>query len=449
MLAIISDLHLSDGSTTRTFDGEAFDVVAERVESAARSRGARELGLVLLGDIFDLVRTDYWLDAGIPPDERPWGGVLDPVTGMNRNAAECQRQYEAVLERALAANAPRSGRGLGPMLARLEEGADRLGIPFQATYIPGNHDRILHNFPSLRRRLQLAFPQIGAFDAVYRGEGYDLLARHGHEWDGNCHGLELVRRGLDGPGVAGRFDPAVYRVMAIGEVVTAELMSGLIHHARRMEANAELVERLRDVHHLSPMLGVFEWLEWFGGRESPAQQEILHAALERALDAVLGSSVAASWDRLKRDVLVSGDLVDRLQLARTLLLGDGFPQLRRRARRAMAVHHLLPAREHLLEGAAREFREGTVPPGTQFLVYGHTHRARHDYFHGETDGRVRMYVNSGAFLPVIARAADRRSFVSELQMTVVFAFRADEGAPRGGGQPSLEIWQGVRRPQPA
>lgn len=443
MLAIISDLHLSDGSTTRGFDAGALGVVAERVEAAARSRGAREIQLVLLGDIFDLVRTDYWLESGIPPDERPWGGEPDPETGMNRDREGCSRQYEAVLERVLAANAGDGTRGFGPMLARLAWVAARLGVDFRATYVVGNHDRVLHNFPSLRHRLQRAFPEITSFETAFRSDDYALVARHGHEWDPNCHGWALARHLSTAATGLGRFDSAAYRVMAIGEVVTAELMGGLLHHARRMGAEPELVDRLRDLQNLRPLLDVFEWLEWFGGSQSSEQQAILHAALGLALDGVLDSRFAATWDHVRRDILVAGDLVDRLQLARRLLLGRGFTQLRRRTRRVGAFHRLLHGPERLREGAAREFQDGTIPAGTRFLVYGHTHRARHDYFHGEVDGRVQMYVNSGAFLPLISRATDQRSFAAELQMTLAFGYSRDEGRARGG-QPELEVWTGAR-----
>ncbi len=76
MLVIISDLHPSDVGTTHAFDAAALEVISDRVDAAALSRGAREIRLVLLGD------TD-------------------------------------------------------------------------ATYVPGHHDRVLHNFPALRDRLTL------------------------------------------------------------------------------------------------------------------------------------------------------------------------------------------------------------------------------------------------------------------------------------------------------
>jgi hypothetical protein len=57
-----------------------------------------------------------------------------------------------------------------------------------------------------------------------------------------------------------------------------------------------------------------------------------------------------------------------------------------------------------------------------------------------------MYINTGTYLPLIARTADRRSFASSLQMSLVYLYREDEDA--GGkrlGTTSLDIWTGIRR----
>ncbi|NIP83315.1 MAG: hypothetical protein GWM90_30455 [Gemmatimonadetes bacterium] len=440
MLVLVSDLHLTDGTTANNFNPEAFGILSERIEAAVAARDAREVRLVLLGDIVDLVRTDYWLAEGIPPNERPWGGALDPSTGMNADLDRCERQFRDVLDRILEADA-RIG-GLGAMLTRLEQ---VFGDAFRVSYVIGNHDRVLHNFPSLRDRLRQAWPRIDELVAGIEAADYALVARHGHEWDVNTHGYRFAKDVLAGPPPADRFDAAAYRVMAIGEVVTAELMGGLIHHVRDAGGGEDLVRLLKDVNNVRPMLSVFEWLEWVGGQASAARREVLHAALGKALDGVLDSTLAAEWDRLKIDLLVTGDLVDRLQLARARLLGDSFDEFERRARWLAPLQKVLPRKDHLLEGAAHEYREGTVPDWTQFLVYGHTHRARRDYFSAELDGRVRMYVNTGTFLPLISRTADRRSFADELQMTMVFAYREDEDVEGKREGPSLDIWNGTRR----
>ena len=63
-----------------------------------------------------------------------------------------------------------------------------------------------------------------------------------------------------------------------------------------------------------------------------------------------------------------------------------------------------------------------------------------------TDGTFRMYVNTGTFLPLISRTRDGRSFASAQQMTMVFAYRADEDMQgKRDGTTSIDIWNGTRQ----
>ncbi|MEP7176190.1 MAG: hypothetical protein ABI860_06525 [Gemmatimonadales bacterium] len=444
MLAIVSDLHLTDQSTANNVNAEAFELLGSDILEVAGRRGARDIHLVLLGDILDLVRSDYWHRTSIPMGQRPWGGTLDRRTAMNVDRNAIRDQFHAVLTGILATP---TAQALGQMLATLGAGT----VPFRVTYVVGNHDRVLWNFPSLQEAVRTAWPSLSAFEHAVESAEYGVLGRHGHEWDENTHGWQFRRRVLVPGEVLDRFAPEAYETMAIGEVVTAELMSGLVFHARDQGAPEPLLGQLRDVNNLRPLLDVFAWLEWIGGVGDRAHRRLLHEALRRALDGLLESSLAHEWDRLATDYLVSGDLVDRLEQARAVLLGPDFESFHGRVealkRLQRLVPALMPAQDGLLEGARSEalFGEGTDAGGIQRVIYGHTHRARHDYFSGRPDGTVRMYINTGTFLPLIARAADGRTFASALQMTMVYAYGADEDTQRKrAGTSSLDIWNGTR-----
>jgi UDP-2,3-diacylglucosamine pyrophosphatase LpxH len=322
------------------------------------------------------------------------------------------------------------------------------------TYVPGNHERVLWNFPALRRQITAAIPQIATFARALESPEYGVLARHGHEWDDNCHGWRLRREVLGGGRDLDRFASEVYEVMAIGEAVTAELMGGLIHHARALGASAPLVEQLKEVNNLRPTLDVFAWLEWLGSAESKADSQILHQALAEALDGLLASDLARLWDRITPDILLTGDLVDRLQQAKAVLLGPDFDSFKGRVTALKKLQRifpfLAPENDQLMKGAGSEavFAEAQASRGIQRVIYGHTHRARHDYFAGDQDGRVKMYINAGTYLPLIARALDGRSFVSTMQMSIVYLYRQDEDTERKVERTSsLDIWTGIRRKQ--
>jgi hypothetical protein len=59
-----------------------------------------------------------------------------------------------------------------------------------------------------------------------------------------------------------------------------------------------------------------------------------------------------------------------------------------------------------------------------------------------------MYINTGTYLPLIARALDGRSFVSTMQMSIVYLYREDEDTERKVEKTSsVDIWTGIRRKQ--
>lgn len=446
MLLLISDLHISDERTAKNVNPEALKLLFSNVVETFGRRGAKEVHLVLLGDIFDLVRTDYWHRKSIPMQNRPWGGALDSRTAMNPQTSLVERQFSEILRDILVTDLAVELRN---QLATL---AGR--VPLHVTYVPGNHERVLWNFPELRRQITAAIPEIATFARVLESAEYGVLARHGHEWDDNCHGWRLMREVLGGGRDVDRFASEVYEVMAIGEVVTAELMGGLIHHARALGAPAPLVEQLKEVNNLRPTLDVFAWLEWLGSAESKADSQTLHHALAEALDGLLASDLARLWDRITPDILLTGDLVDRLQQAKAVLLGPDFDSFKGRVTALKKLQRLFPflapEDDQLVKGAGREavFADAQAARGIQRVAYGHTHRARHDYFAGDQDGRVKMYINTGTYLPLIARALDGRSFVSTMQMSIVYLYREDEDTERKAEKTSsVDIWTGIRRKQ--
>lgn len=84
MLVIISDLHLTDGTSGETIRPGAFSEFRESLRELAFDASWRSdkdyvpidgIDLVLLGDILDVIRSTRWSSA--PPQVRPWGNQND------------------------------------------------------------------------------------------------------------------------------------------------------------------------------------------------------------------------------------------------------------------------------------------------------------------------------------------------------------------------------------
>jgi len=84
VLVVISDLHLTDGTSGETIRTGAFKTLRERFRDLVHDASWRSddeyrplegVDLVLLGDIIDVIRSTRWCDA--PPEIRPWGNQND------------------------------------------------------------------------------------------------------------------------------------------------------------------------------------------------------------------------------------------------------------------------------------------------------------------------------------------------------------------------------------
>ncbi len=71
MLVFLSDVHLTDGSSGATIKATAFRIFAENLRKLADSVSPlEEIRVVLLDDIFDIIRSTMWVDATV--SVRPW-----------------------------------------------------------------------------------------------------------------------------------------------------------------------------------------------------------------------------------------------------------------------------------------------------------------------------------------------------------------------------------------
>ena len=452
MLAIISDLHLTDGTTAANVHGSAFELLAEEIESAIRKKGdIRELRLVLLGDVFDLVRTDYWMRRNIPPVDRPWGGTIDPRTGMNSRAQVVEAQFAEILDAVLR---ERETAAFVDRVNSLLSGAGNLYT--KLTYVVGNHDRVLWNFSSLRETVRRRFPSVtrgGALPDRFEflpalcAPEYGVIARHGHEWDETCHGWTFLNEVLRPGAGVGRFDPEAYNVMAIGEVITAELMAGLIARAKEEPGLAPLVGELMDLNNVRPLIRVIDWMRWFvRGPYSDEQRSALLRCAKEAARGVVDCAFAREWKKLSRSFWIfRGDIVDRLEQFLGAIGDLDFEEIGSLVRFGEWVAGIIGGRGDDFENGAREEWAWPGHDGIQYILYGHTHLAKNRYFSAGLDGRVRMYINTGTYLPYV-RQVEGGGFAAAHQMTLACFYRDDEDMEsRQGPGPTLDLWNGVRR----
>lgn len=452
MISIISDIHLSDGTTSFNVSKEAFlKVFKNNIISEIKDNEALEVKIILLGDILDFVRTDYWLK--IPDKQRPWNGTLDPATGMNDKKDLMLRHYSAVLNDIFAHE---STIGFFQALNEIRDEISK-DIPVEIHYVIGNHDRILNNFPELQEMIRSKLSSYEETEVIFCNsfrdtENYTVLCRHGHEYDENNFGRELYAYLNDkSADEINRFSELLYPVQSIGEVITAELMSGLIYRLTKFNADPLFVNAVKDINNIRPMTDAFIWLYWYGKEQTKKNKGLLMRAFKESMQAVVDSALGQAWDNLVREIwYFRGDITDRFEQLLEFVEDKKFDDVAKTIEAFKPVFSFFSGKglDEYAKGARSAFASGATPD-IQYFVMGHTHEAVTIYYKGDTDDRVNMYMNTGTYLPFIERIKDSPavSFVNANQMTLLNIYRRDEDKNNGKSNlyPTLDLWNGIKR----
>ena len=167
MLVFISDLHLMDEGSKEAIPTSRLADIVDGIIRRAVDKGVKDIQLVLLGDIFEIIKSQQWIDEGV----RPW----------ETSTAKHQGVVTKIFESILKANVT--------FVAWLE------GLPskypqVRFVYIPGNHDLAINTEmgvavrPEVRKLLSQSASS-DLFPEEIRDARHSVLARHGHEWDSN------------------------------------------------------------------------------------------------------------------------------------------------------------------------------------------------------------------------------------------------------------------------
>ena len=443
MLAIISDLHLTDGTSGSTISPGAFQLLGERLVDLAMGASQRRDGsyrpiervdLLLLGDVLDVIRSTRWLQ-GRP---RPWDDVASP--GLFESASQIVGDILRFNDEALAEFRRLAAAGVAIPAAtrdgRLAEDA-LTDVPVHIHYMVGNHDWFLHlpgdNYSRLRRQV-----------AQYMGLATNPDAPFPHEaWECN-ELLQTMRRHKVFARHGDVYDPFNYEgdrnASSLGDVIVIELLNRFGAQVQRELADdlsPSALAGLREIDNIRPLLLIPVWIEGLLERSCP------HPATRKQVKKI--------WDALadefmehpfvhRRDTWCPVDIVDGLQKAlkfsRRLSVGwaswiaQWMWQLRGVDNSSYYQHAL----------SEQDFRNRRA----KHIVYGHTHG--HEVVPLDAsfaEGYVlnQTYFNSGTWRRVYEQtrfASHEHEFIAADALTYLAFFKDDERR----GRP-YETWTGT------
>lgn len=429
MLVLISDLHFTDGTAGKhNVPTDAFRIFFGNIAGTAkrlRRKGGkiREIRIVFLGDIFDLLRTESWFEY--PVNERPWGD----------NTEKIEKNARTILDGIINENQDTFNL-LGGDLKK------ECGLPFdpERIYIPGNHDRLCDRYDTLRDKVCdcLNISKRGSlpFQHYLENVDYGVFARHGHEYD---------QFNYEGGTSYGHQD---YMRVPIGDPITTELVSRLPYVLKEKvnglpltpEEKEKLIGNFQDIDNVRPLSAVIEWLLYQVKRDLNLK-EMIEDTVDEVIEAFNSLEFVQGWYRHHDKWTDWWDEADQIQSV--LWLYEHF--------RAFPSHKLLAylakikkqvtKRDDLLEAASNEYPH--LDSRIHYVVYGHTHEPQQVPIKVVETQRGRnehFYLNTGTWRARHQKAKQGLGFMSFKTMTYVTFYKKEE---RGTDFPSFETWTGT------
>ncbi len=445
MLVFISDLHFVDGSAGRhNINPRAFDYFFDDLVAIVgkESNTIKEIKLVLLGDVFDLLRTEKWFP--FPENERPWG--YDEAAVEN-HANEILAAILTYRENDQTFRTIRDGvQGLKDRCQQFAR--CRLESDPRLFYIPGNHDRLVNKYSSLRvevcKCLGIPLDQHNPaepFPHEYEDLRYGVFARHGHEFD-----IFNYESGAS-------YTMPDYERVPIGDPMTTELVARLpyeadlyLHGQGMSEAERQPIKaRLQEIENVRPLSATIEWLLYRVQQEEDAiVREAIEAAIVQSVEIFNGLNYVKLWyerhDRWENPM----DEADKIQTLLFLLSKFRLSALNDILHLVDKVKGLgFLAKDDLLAAAPQEL--APLDPRFHYVVHGHTHdplvaALRADPAPSGDSPLDQVYLNTGTWRARYYQGSVDNSFMSWKNMTYVIFYRDDE---RTGRKADFETWTGA------
>jgi len=180
MVILVSDLHLADTPNRATIDVKYFLRQITAIVERAAQNGIKTCHLVLLGDIFEILKSERWIDQKVRPWEASTDEHVNTVASIFAAIDTCNEEFFEGLRTLLKRESPE----------------------MHLQYVPGNHDRPLNTEMGVRARehfqrlVPLPYTGNKTFNERFINKEHALIAKHGHRWDPvNRYGPETAAIG--------------------------------------------------------------------------------------------------------------------------------------------------------------------------------------------------------------------------------------------------------------
>ncbi|MHC4443375.1 MAG: metallophosphoesterase family protein [Planctomycetota bacterium] len=449
MLVFISDLHFTDGTSGETITDRAFRVFRERFRDMIYDASWREDGkykpieqvdLVLLGDIFDVIRSSKWLKGEVRPWDNPKstkfinriGGITDSILEHNKKSLACLKSFQN--PKIMTIPKARDGKPL--KVSKDSDAPNRIPVQVNIHYMAGNHDWFFHleapAYDIIRKKI---------VKAVGLANNPKKPFPH-HQYENNdLH--ELFRKHKVAARHGDIFDPFNYDgerdASSLGDAIVIELLNRFPSEVKKQmkgQLPQKCIKGLKEIDNIRPLMIVPVWINGLLRRTcTDSQQRKIKKIWDELADQFLKIQFVKDHDTWYQ----FDDLVDKLRLALLFSRGASMSTLSR----------FMTWLNKLGQGKKKsDYKNAFSEPdfknrSSRYIVYGHSHR--HEIvpldsckLNGEQFDQ--MYINTGTWRQVheLARQNPKEEeFMGFKVMTYVAVYNDNQR----GGQ-TFETWSG-------
>ena len=454
MLVVVSDLHLTDGTSGETIRSGAFRVFASRLRDMAYDASWRgedkykpieEIHVVLLGDILDVIRSDKWL-KGKP---RPWDkdprnvsfvkkvdDITDAILAQNKESLAILKRIKQSPKTKVITLPPLAKKGAKDVPWN-PDASERIPVPVKIYYMVGNHDWFFHlSGPGHNKIRKKIVDAMGLENSPAEPFPHDLTEIPELQRICEQHGV-YVRHG-------DIYDPFNFEkqrdASSLGDAIVIELLGRFPNEVKKKAKTLALsqacLDGLKEIDNVRPLLAVPIWIRGLLRRTCDEKQI---KAISWIWDDLVDGFLTLKFVR-DRDKWFRFDRVDELEVALKLSKaafwkagGELFSWINK----TFGGKDEPFFRHALTEAAFRSQR-------ARYIVYGHTHRPEIvplDISFPGNRAVGQMYLNSGTWRRVhelARRNPDEEEFLGYYVMTYLAFYQGDER----GGRP-FESWSGA------
>jgi UDP-2,3-diacylglucosamine pyrophosphatase LpxH len=415
MLVFLSDVHLTDGSSGTEIDPRAFKKFSDllvNIIGDPRQTKINHVEAVLLGDIFDVIRSDFWLrdENKIANPIRPWSAPDDKDSAGNNLESYTKEIVGKII------NNGRNKEAMG-YIKDFEKYCANNGVRLVVSYIIGNHDWLVNRYDSIRQDIAVflgmtptvhflynQFPELRGFD------DYAVFARHG-----DCY---------DPFNFEGKRDAS-----SLGDAIVIDLLNKFPTAVANssLGSNQGLVKQLKEIDNVRPLWEIPAWIQGLCLR-FPGTMNQMHGIWNNLVDDFCAIDFVKQhqhWD---------------LEAALRLTKDFSFDGLRKIAESWIARKLLRPADDY--RGCA--YKEWALQQAqARYIVYGHTHNAEQvplDIMSPTAGGVTEaLYFNTGTWRKVFEHTIfdpDSCEFIGWHVLTFLVFYLAAEKEP----DRNYEVW---------